>query len=413
MNEKQRTAILNRGLSQPWRSEPMFGSHYGEEEIEAAVKAIRSSLDPQVGFGFICEEIEQFERDFAAYCGTAHCLSICTASCGLDMAMTLLDLNPEDEVICPSINFRAAPMSILGRGAKLVLCEVDPATLCADPKDVEQRITPRTRAVLVTHMNGLSADMDALLEVAARHPNPQYGPPKVIGDAARACGGGYKGTKIGKVGWMTIFSFHTMKNMSTLGEGGAITTDDDSIMPRLIEMRQFGHEHWGSSYKMTKVQAAVGSVQVRRLDDLIARRRRLAAARTALLQGIPDLVLPAEPLGHEHSYYMYTMMVSPHWTEEQRDALLRLLLEKYGVKCDVFNRPVHETVPFIARHTQGQRLPVSEGLGKRLFCPPIHPMMSEQDNEYVAAALWAAAGEIGRKATLPLTAPAQAESTAR
>jgi perosamine synthetase len=388
MNRKQRTAILSRGLSGPWQSEPMLGSHYGEEEIEAAVKAIRASLDPSVGFGFICEEIEQFERDFAAYCGTDHCLSICTASCGLDMMMALLDLSPEDEVICPSINFRAAPMSILGRGAKLVLCEVDPATLCADPTDVEQRITPRARAILVTHMNGLSADMDALLEAAARHPNPEHGPPKVIGDAARACGGGYKGTKIGKAGWATVFSFHTMKNMSTLGEGGAITTDDGSIMPRLVETRQFGHEYWGSSYKMTKVQAAVGSVQVRRLDGLIARRRRLAAARTEMLQGVPELVLPVEPPDHEHSYYMYTMMVSEEWTEEQRDALLRLLLEEYGVKCDVFNRPVHETVPFIARHTQGQRLPVSEKLGKRLFCPPIHPMMSDQDNEYIAAALW-------------------------
>jgi dTDP-4-amino-4,6-dideoxygalactose transaminase len=223
----------------------MLGTDYGEEEIEVVVATIRASMEPSVGFGFITDEFDVFEREFADYCGTEHAVSICTASVGLEIAMRCLDLQPGDEVICPSINFVAAPMSVLGHGGKLVLCEVDPRTLCADPNDVEKRMTPRTRALLITHMNGLSAPMDDFFELAERHPNPDYGPPKVIGDAARAAGGGYKGGKIGKWGWMTIFSFHTMKNMSTLGEGGMITTDDGDIVPRLREMRQFGGEHWG------------------------------------------------------------------------------------------------------------------------------------------------------------------------
>jgi len=143
--------------------------------------------------------------------------------------MIALDLQPDDEVICPAVNFKGGPYAILGQGARLVFCEVDPRTLCADPEDVERRITPRTRAILVTHMNGLSADMDALLDVAERHPHPTHGPIKVIGDAARALGGEYKGSPVGKKGWMTIFSFHTMKLMTTLGEGGMITTDDPEL----------------------------------------------------------------------------------------------------------------------------------------------------------------------------------------
>ncbi len=397
MEERQREAVLERGMSDRWEAEPLLGSWYGEEEIEAVVAAIRSSMDPSVGFGFIVEEIEEFERVFAEYVGTKHAISISTASVGLEMAMRCLDLEPGEEVICPSINFRAAPMAVLGHGGRLVLCEVDPGTLCADPEDVERKMTPRTRAILVTHMNGLSAAMEELEEVAARHPNPRHGPPKVIGDAARACGGEYRGTKIGKKGWMNVFSFHTMKNMTTLGEGGMITTDDDEIVPRLHEMRQFGGEHWGSSYKMTKVQAAVGPMQLRRLEGLIAARRRLAQRRSEMLEGCPELTLPGEPEGYLHSYYMYSVLVSRAWAGEKRDRLMDLLKEEYGVGCGIFNRPTPEEIPFIRRHTEGQELPVSAEVGRRLFCPPIHPRMSEGDNEYIAAAIWEAVGRVGRE----------------
>jgi len=372
----------------------MLGTDYGEEEIKVVVATIRASMEPSVGFGFITDEFEVFERKFADYCGIDHAISICTASVGLEMAIRCLDLRPGDEVICPSINFVAAPMSVLGHGGKLVLCEVDPRRLCADPADVEKRMTPRTRALLITHMNGLSAPMDDFLELAERHPHPEHGPPKVIGDAARAAGGGYKGTKIGKTGWMTIFSFHTMKNMSTLGEGGMITTDDGDIVPRLREMRQFGGEHWGSSYKMTKVQAAVGPVQLRRLDGFIAARRKLAEQRSELLSGCPGLTVPYEPEDCYHSYYMYTMLVSREWGGEKRDRLISLLDDEYDVECRIFNPPVHKTVPFVARHTEGQVLPLSEGLGGRIICPPIHPTMSEEDNEYIAAAVWDAVEKI-------------------
>jgi perosamine synthetase len=391
MTEKQRKDALKRGLSAPWQGEPMMGSYYGEEEFDAVIRAMRTSMDPAVGFGFICEEIEVFEKALAEYFDTKYAITINGAGGGLDMAMVALDLEPEDEVICPTINFRAAPMAVLGQRAKLVLCEADPQTLCADPNDVEKRLTPRTRCIFPTHMNGISAAMDDLLEIAERHPHPKHGPLKVIGDGARALGGGYKGTKIGKKGWMNVFSFHTMKNMTTLGEGGAITTDDDVVADRLREIRMFGEQHWGSNYKMTKMQAAVGPIQLGRLDGLIAARRKLAQQRNEMLEGCPELTLPYEPGGYVHSYYLYSILVSPQWAGEKRDRLMAILTDEYGVDCGVYNPPVHRTVPFIAKHTQGQELPISDEVAGRLFCVPMHPRMSEEDNEFIAAAIWDAA----------------------
>lgn len=389
MDAAQRKEILARGrMRRAWPAEPLLGGWYTEEEIDVVVRTIRESLDPAVGFGFICKEITDFEAAFAAYCGTADSVSINGAGTGLDMALMCLDLEPEDEVIVPAINFRAAAMAVLGQRARLVLCDVDPATFCADPNDVERRMTPRTRAILPTHMNGLSADIAALEEIAERHPHAKHGPAKVIGDAARACGGGYKGTKIGKRGWMTVFSFHTQKLMTTLGEGGALTTDDPDVPGRLRQLRQFGGaEHWGSNYKMTKVQAAVGLVQLRRLDEMIARRRKVAQERTELLRGVEGLTLPVEPPGYEHTYYLYTLMVPREWAGEKRDQLLALLRGDYGVECVVANPPVQRAVGFIRQHTAGQELPLSDEIAGRLFCPPTHPLMTREENEYIAAAI--------------------------
>lgn len=360
MDKDHRKGILERRhLSIPWQGEPMLGGWYTEEEIEAVVGTIRDSMDPLVGFGFFCEEIVDFENAFAAYCGTEHAISITSAGAGLDMAVMALDLEPGDEVIVPAINFKAAHYAVIGQGGQVVLCEADPQTLNADPADVEKHITPRTRAILATHMNGLSADMDALLEIAQRHPHPEYGLPKVIGDAARCCGGGYKGTKVGKKGWMTVFSLHTMKLMTTLGEGGMITTDDPDLLLKLRALRQWGVEMsedlevargkrgtqdmgWGSNYKMSRIQAAAGLVQLRRLDEMIAPRVKLARQRTEMLKHIPELTLPYEPPDCEHVYYLYNILVPKEWTGEKRNRVMQLLKDDYGVDTVVANPPSYQ-----------------------------------------------------------------------
>ena len=404
MDEAQRRNILARGkLSREWQAEPMLGGWYTEEEIDAAVKTIRSSLDPAAGFGFFCDEIVEFEQKFAEYIGTRYALSVTSAGTGLDVAVHALDLEPGDEVIVPAMNFRAAPYAVLGAGGKLILCDSDD-TLNASPADVEAKMTPRTRAILVTHMNGLSAPMADYLEIAERHPHPKHGPPKVIGDAARALGGGYQSSKIGKLGWMTVFSLHTMKMMTTLGEGGIITTDNPDLMLRLRALRQWGiavsedleiargkkgtgDMGWGSNYKMTKIQAAVGLVQLRRLDQMIAPRVALAKKRTEMLRNVPGLTLPCIPVGHEPVYYFYNLLVPKEWAGAKRDKLMALLREKYGVDTVVANPPVYQVDAYVRRMTPGQSCPRAEELGARLFNPPMHPRMSDEDNEYICAAI--------------------------
>ncbi len=368
--------------------EPLLGGYYTEEEIEAVVKTIRASMDPSVGFGFNVEEIQNFEREFAEFCGTKHAISINGAGTGLDMAMMALDLEPGDEVIVPAINFKAAALSVIGQGGKVVWCEVDERTFQADPEDVERRITPRTRAIYPVHMNGMSAPMDDLLDIAERHPHPKHGPLKVVGDAARALGGKYKDTRIGKKGWCTVFSFHTQKNMTTLGEGGAITTDDDQLIERLRALRQFGAGWtWGSNYKMTKVQAAVGSVQLRRLPEMLENRRRVAHERHELLAGVPEIITPYEPPECWHSFYLYTCLVPEEWAGEKRDRLMAIMREDYGVGCVVANPPQYQQTRFLGEMTPGQDLPRSNKIAQRMFCVSLHPLMTTEHNEYICAAL--------------------------
>ena len=389
ISKAERADILSRGKTAiHWEGEPLLGSSYGEEEVEAAVAAIRDSMLVSRGFGGDSPQIPEFEAAFARYVGARHAVALNSAGPGLDMAMRYLDLEPGDEVIVPAINFAAAPMAVAGAGGRIVWAEVDRQTLQLDPADVESRITPRTRALLPVHMNGLAAPVDELLALAQRHPHPKHGPLPVICDAARACGGKYKGEPLGKQGLLTVFSFHTMKNMCTLGEGGMMTTDDDAVADFFRSARFYGFHAgtWGTSNVMTKVQAAVGLVQLAKLDSFVAQRRHIASLRDGLLEGAPGIVLPVEPADCLHSYYLYTCLVDKALGGAPRDDLMRRMEEEYGVKCLVANPPAY-LHPYLRAYTGGQELPLANELGGRILCVPIHPAMSEEDNAYICAAL--------------------------
>ena len=384
--------VLARGKPEPkdvpWWGEPNLGGWYTDAEVEAAVRAIKDSSEWATGFGPNSPVIDEFESAFSRYCGTQYAIATNAGGTGIDMAMLSLDLEPGDEVICPAINYKSAHLAILGQDGKVVFCEVRPETLNLDPVDVEKRITTRTRAIFPVHMNGLSAPMDELMDIAERHRHPKYGPIKVIGDAARACGASYKGKKVGSRGWMNIFSFHTQKHMTTLGEGGMITTDDADLAHRLHNIKQFGgEEEWGSNYKMNKVQAAVGLVQLGRLDEMNRRRREAAHRRTRLLSGITELVLPFEPPEYEHIYYVYALLVKPEWAGEKRDKIITIMKEKSGIVCSVSNPPTYQRWPYITAKCGNPMLKISEDIGRRLLCPPLHPLLTEEQELYICASL--------------------------
>jgi len=395
MDNGQRKEILRK-----WRpkvlpqAEPLLGGWYTEEEVDAAAKAIRDSMDWHVGF--TGNEIKEFEEAFARYVGTEYAISINGAGTGLDMAMMCLDLKPGDEVICPAINFKAAHQAVLGQGGKLVFCEVDPKTLNIDPDDVERRITPRTRAIFPVSLCGLSPPLDDLLKIAEDHHHPRYGPPKIITDAARCCGAEYRGTKVGKRGWITVFSLHTMKIITTLGEGGMVTTDDPEVAKKMIAWRQFGSGigGWGTNYKMTKVQAAVGLVQLRKVDEIVARRRKIAFQRNELLKGAPDLSLPYEPPDCKHVYYLYPILVPHQWAGEKRDRLEKMLAEDYNIGSFDADGRIYKKDQYIIEHTVGQKVPMSDELSERILCPSIQGFMTDEENTYICAAIVDAAKRV-------------------
>lgn len=377
----------------PIGCEPELGGVYTEEEVEAMVEATRESMEwRRGGFGFVgAKEIKDFEQGFAEYVGTKYAVSINGAGTGLDMAMMCLDLEPGDEVICPATNFIASAYAIHGQGGKVIACDIDTRTFNLDPGDVERRMTSRTRAIFPVHFIGISSPMDDLQEIAERNPHQKYGPPKVIGDAARACGATYRGAKVGKQGWMTVFSLHTRKHMTTLGEGGMITTDDPEVHDRLCSIRQFGStiDSWGTNYKMTKVQAAVGLVQLRRLDQTNARRVQRARERTELLRDVPGLTLPYEPPDCGHVYYVYPMLVPPEWAGAKRDRLIQVLEADYRIESWLASAELYKTRGFYREllAIKDGELPVSDEVCERIVCTIIHALLTREENEYIAAAI--------------------------
>lgn len=378
-----------------WDGEPLLGSIYGQEELEAATKAIQESMDFHTGFGFSSKPITAFEEAMAAYVGVRQAVAVNSCGPGLDIVMRSLRMEPGDEVIVPSINYDAAPLSVLGAGGKVIWAESRAADYMLDPEDVERKITPRTRAIFPVSIHGMTPPMHEYLSIAERHPHPKHGPLKVILDGARVLGGDYCGMKAGKLGYATVYSFHTMKNMTTLGEGGMIVTDDDDLAAFARSVRMYGRcKHaWGTSNVMTKVQAAVGIVQLRKLDSFIAGRRRVALERNMLLKDVPEFTLPVDPACKEHAFYLYALTLNSEYAGERRDAVIKMMREKYNIACWVANPPVYTVNSYLAGKC-GTNTPYSMEISKRIFCVPIHPAMTTGENRHICAALLSCIREI-------------------
>lgn len=337
------------------------------------------------------EHQETFEAAFASYVCARHAVSLNSGGVALDLALRALNADDGDEIISCAINFPGTHLAVLGRRLRLVLAEPDPASLNLDPAEVSKRMTRRTAAVLVTHMNGLPADLDSI-STAVETQAAALGirRPRIIVDAARACGAT---TPAGRVGsgsgaWMTMFSFHRKKLMTTLGEGGMLTTDDDEAAALVRRFRSYGHgDGWGSSYRMTEHQAAVGSVQLSRLEEMLAPRISLAQARTARLRGTAGIALPPAPPGVRHVYYLYNVILEPGWPPDTRDRMRRHL-EAEGIGTVVANPPTYLSNRLIATATADQgRFPVADDVAGRILCPALHPLMTETENTRIAEAL--------------------------
>ncbi len=250
---------------------PISKPSIGAREKELVLEALASGWVSSIG-----KYIDEFEANFARYCGAEFALAVSNGTTGLHLALAALDLGPGDEVIIPDLTFVATANAVAYTGATPVLADVDADTLCLDPASVKSRITPRTKAIIPVHLYGHPADMDALKDIADVHGIA------LIEDAAEAHGAEYKGRKVGALSRCAVFSFYGNKVITT-GEGGMLTTDDRKFYQRAKWLRdhamsphkRYFHEERGFNYRITNLQAALGVAQLERIDEFLARRAEI------------------------------------------------------------------------------------------------------------------------------------------
>lgn len=374
------------------------GSIYGPEEAEALRQVLAASA-PSCG-----PKVKEFEDAFAAYCNTRHALAVCNATAGLELAMIAVGVGPGDEVITTPLSWISTANAIAARGAKVVFADIDPRTLNLDPAAVAAKITPRTKAILPVHLYGQCCDMDAL--VALARPRGI----KIVEDCAHAPGGLYKGRKAGSLGDIGVFSFHQQKNMVTLGEGGMVTTSDPVLFERLLSYRSLccltydpkgkylpidererpmGKRYWmldfadvGYNFRMTDAQAAVGLVQLAKLDGFNQKRREIAAQYTAGLSDVRGLTLPYVAPDVEHTFHVYCVLVEKEFPLSKEDFMWELYTKK-RIKVWSHYMPMHLTAAFRDRgHREGE-CPVVEALFHQYVSLPIHPRLTDAAISYL------------------------------
>jgi len=374
------------------------GSIYGDEEKAAVLETLEASA-PSCG-----PRVKEFEEAFAAYCTTSFGLAVTSATTGLELAMIAAGVGPGDEVITTPLSWISTANVIAARGAKVVFADVDPDTLNLDPASVADKITVNTKVILPVHLYGQCCDMDALNELARPRGIA------VVEDAAHAAGAEYKGRKAGSLGDIGVFSFHQQKNMVTLGEGGMITTSNKDFYERMLSYRSLccrtydpkgkylaideaeqpmGKRYWflefdgiGFNYRMTDIQAAVGLVQLRRLDALNARRVEIAERYTSQLAGIPGLDLVRTNPDRKHVFHIFTVLVRPEFPLSKEEFMWELYTKK-GIKVWSHYMPIHLTKVYRGLgHTEGE-CPVAERLFDQYVSIPIHPRMTDESIQYV------------------------------
>ncbi len=341
--------------------------------------------------GWISSEgpfIKQFEEQFAARVGRKYGVAVSNGSVALDAAVVVLDIGPGDEVILPTFTIISCAAAIVRVGAVPVLVDCDPITWNMDVAQIEARITPRTKAIMVVHIFGLPVNMTPLLALAQKHGL------KVIEDAAEMHGQTYKGKPCGSFGDISIFSFYPNKHITT-GEGGMIVTDDLALAEKCRSLRnlcfkpeqRFVHDELGWNFRMTNLQAALGVAQLERLDEFVQIKRRMGALYTKLLAGTPGIQLPlAQTDFADNIYWVYCLVLDNGVPFDAKEAMTRL--GKLGIGARPFFWPMHEQPVFRKMNLfAGESYPVAERIARRGFYIPSGMALTDEQIERSAVAV--------------------------
>jgi dTDP-4-amino-4,6-dideoxygalactose transaminase len=351
---------------------PIARPDVGAAEVEAIAQVIASGTIAQG------PRVAEFEERWASYVGTKHAVAVSNGTVALEAILAGLGIGPGDEVITVGHTFNATVGSILSTGATPVFVDVEADTYLMDASRIEAAISSRTRAIIPVHLFGLVTDMDMIVAIADRHGL------LVVEDAAQAHGATYRGRKAGSFGH-AMFSLYATKNLTT-GEGGIVTTSDDGLADWLRLYRNQGmreryrHEILGTNIRMTDIAAAIGLVQLDKLDANNQRRRAIARRYDALLEELP-VGLPITPTGREHVYHQYTIAVGP-----ERDRIVDEL-HRAGIGVGIYYPiPVHRQAYVLERGIHAD-LPVTDMLAATTLSLPIYPSLTEEDQGRVVDAL--------------------------
>ena len=366
----------------------------GDEDVEAVAAVLRSGRLTQL----TGDSVSRFEEAFAAWHGVRHCVAMSSGTTAIHAALAALGVGPGDEVIVPAHTFIASATPVLHQGATPVFADIDERTFCLAPESVEERISPRTKAIVAVHLNGHPADLDALAALA--------GPRgiAVVEDAAQAHGALYKGRKVGTIGAAGCFSFWEDKIMTTGGEGGCVITDDDALAERLRRLRHHGegplqgerayfHLDLGYNYRMTSMQAATGLVQLARLDEYLQARRRNAAYLSERLGELDAIEPPFVAEYAVHSYYKYIGRLA-NGSVDIADFVRAVAAEGVPISRR-YPTPLPQQPVFRDAGVRMDPCPAAERLAGELFTLLVHPTVTTSDLDDVVAAIRKVAAAFG------------------
>ena len=362
-----RTDHLIYGINGGKTMIPMAKPVVGKEEKEAVMRVMDSGM---LAHG---PEVENFEKEFAEYCDVKHGAAVSSGTSAIHLALASLGVGPGDEVITTSFSFIASATPILFLGAKPIFVDIDPRTFNIDPRKISDVITQNTRAIIPVHLYGQCADMDAILEAAGNTP--------VLEDCAQAHGSLYNGKKAGSMGRAGMFSFYPTKNMTT-GEGGMVVSDDLELIDKIRMLRNHGqvtrydHLSIGYNLRMTSMAAAIGRVQLKKLEGKNELRKRNARLLTEGLEQIKGIVVPFVQEGNEPVYHQYTIKIA-----KGREEVSQKLAEK-GIGNKVFYPTTIPSSPAMKTYVD-DTFPVAEECCGQVISLPVHPLVTPDDIDMI------------------------------
>jgi perosamine synthetase len=383
-----------------------FGSIYDEAEDKAVLSAMRQdslTMGPNV---------KKFQSEFAKMVGTKYAYATTNCTTAMHVCAQIIGLIPGDEVIVTANTFVATSLVIVKEGATPVFADIDPKTFNIDPKDVEKKVTNRTKAIFVVHYGGQMVDMDPIMEIAAKYHLI------VLEDCAHAPGATYKGRKAGSIGDFGCFSFHSLKNITTLGEGGMITCNNDRWAEGIDRLRCMTTKDWtnqvdywipshfdvvkeggkwGNNYRMNEPQGAVGVEQLKKLNMLNEKRIHNGRYLNEGLRGIKGVNPVYEDPNCKHIYHLYTVTIDPQALGATRDDFLRVLYREEGIQGILHYQP---TYTFTAFKEMGYAQDICPNCDdffyRREFNTPMHPRLTDNDLDMVIQGIKNTAKKVGK-----------------